>query len=55
MFVIISICIITNILFIGLQRYVVYQFGFYYLSLIIIYAGAKKMKVEKKGGNIYGE
>ncbi len=35
-------CIVTNVLFMGLQRYVVYPFGFFYMSLIPIYVGVQR-------------
>lgn len=35
--VIFSISLTTNILFMGLQRYVVYPFGYFYISLIVLY------------------
>ncbi len=35
--VIFSMSLITNILFMGLQRYVVYPFGYFYISMIILY------------------
>ena len=34
--VIILLCGITNVLFMGLQRYVVYAFGWYYISMIVV-------------------
>lgn len=39
--VILSISMLTNILFVGLQRYVVYPFGCFYISLIVLYSGIK--------------
>lgn len=42
--VIIAMCTITNVLFMGLQRYVVYPFGFFYISLILIYIGVRRRK-----------
>lgn len=45
--VIFSISLVTNILFVGLQRYVVYPFGYFYISLIVLYSGMKR-KVRKK-------
>ena len=33
---IVLLCGITNVLFIGLQRYVVYVFGWYYISIIVV-------------------
>lgn len=38
-FVIVCMCGITNILFMGIQRYVVYPFGFFYISLIVLWNG----------------
>ncbi len=45
--VIFSISFTTNILFVGLQRYVVYPFGFFYISMIILYSGMKR-RIEMK-------
>ena len=44
--VIASLCVITNVIFMGLQRYVVYPFGFFYISLILIYVGVRKKKTK---------
>ena len=44
--VITSICVITNVLFMGLQRYVVYPFGFFYISLMLIYIGVRRIKAK---------
>ena len=35
--VILLITSVTNILFMGLQRYVVYPFGYFYISLVVLY------------------
>ena len=35
--VILSITLITNVLFMGLQRYVVYPFGYFYISVVVLY------------------
>lgn len=40
--VILSISTITNIIFVGMQRYVVYPFGYFYISLIMVYVGIKE-------------
>ena len=34
--VILTICVITNLIFIGLQRYVVYPFGWFYISCYLV-------------------
>ena len=49
LFVIFCLCGITNILFMGIQRYVVYPFGFFYISLFLLLAGVKKQKQNECG------
>lgn len=42
--VIVSLCGFTNIIFMGIQRYVVYPFGWFYIALVILYSGLVKNK-----------
>ena len=44
--VIVVLCGLTNIIFIGLQRYVVYPFGWFYISMLIMLCGIMKRKVK---------
>lgn len=39
-----AMCVVTNVLFMGLQRYVVYPFGFFYISLTLIHVGVMRRK-----------
>lgn len=54
MLVIGSICVITNVLFIGIQRYVVYPLGFFYISLIILYSEIREYR-KIRHGDMYTE
>ena len=42
LFVIVMLTCITNVFFMGLQRYVVYPFGWFYISTVIALVGIKK-------------
>ena len=39
MMVILIMCVLTNIIFMGIQRYVVYAFGWFYISIVILMKG----------------